>query len=86
MKCTNASGGCGETASRAGTNETGAARAGGAAILSRKEAARHLGICLATLDKLDLQKTRIGRRVMFTPDTLARWIARNTDKPKRGKA
>ena len=57
-----------------------------AEILSRRETARHLGICLATLDRLDIPRTRIGRRVFYRRDALAKWIDRNTEKAKRGKA
>jgi len=55
-------------------------------IMSRKETAKYLGICLTTLDRLNIPRTRVGKRVMFTRDALNKWIAGNTEKRKRGKA
>ncbi len=55
-------------------------------ILSRREAAQYLGVCKATLDKLDLPKTRIRHRVMFKRDVLNKWIDEHTDKTKKDKA
>jgi len=51
-------------------------------ILSRKEAAEYLGICRATLDRLDIPKTRIRHRVMFKRDVLNKWIDDHTEKSK----
>ena len=39
-------------------------------IMSRKEAAKLLGICLTTLDRLDITRTRVRHRVMFKRDVL----------------
>ena len=55
-------------------------------ILSRKEAAKLLGICLTTLDRLDIPRTRVRHSVMFKREVLKKWIDENTDKSKRGKA
>ena len=54
-------------------------------ILSRREAAQYLGVCKATLDKLDLPKTRIRHRVMFKREVLNKWIDDHTDKTKKDK-
>ena len=54
-------------------------------ILSRKQAAAFLGICRNTLDRLDIPRTKIGRRVMFKRDELKKWIDDHTEKSKRGK-
>ncbi len=54
-------------------------------ILSRREAAQYLGVCKATLDKLDLPKTRIRHRVMFKREVLKKWIDEHTDKSKKDK-
>jgi len=51
-------------------------------ILSRREAAEYLGICRATLDRLDIPKTRIRHRVMFKRDVLKKWIDDHTEKNK----
>jgi hypothetical protein len=54
-------------------------------ILSRKKAAAFLGICLTSLDRLDIPRTKIGHRVMFKRDVLEKWIDEHTDSNKRGK-
>ena len=54
-------------------------------ILSRKEAAAFLGVCLTTLDRLDIPKTRVRHRVMFKREVLNKWIDKHTEKPERGK-
>ena len=52
-------------------------------ILSRKEAARFLGVCIATLDRLDIPKLRIRKRVMFKKQTLLRWVDLNIKNQKK---
>ncbi len=54
-------------------------------LLSRREAAIYLGVCRATLDRLDIPKTRIRHRVMFKREVLKQWIDEHTDKNKKGK-
>ena len=59
---------------------------GNAEILSRREAAIFLGICRNTLDRLDIPRTKIGRRVLFKRDVLNKWIDAHTEKAKKEKA
>ena len=54
-------------------------------VLSRREAAALLGICKATLDRLDIPRTRIRHRVMYKRDVINKWIDDHTEKAKRGK-
>jgi hypothetical protein len=54
-------------------------------ILSRKEAAVYLGICLTTLDRLDVPRTRVRHRVLFKRDVLNKWIDEHTEKNNSGK-
>jgi len=54
-------------------------------ILSRREAAEYLGICRATLDRLDIPRTRIRHRVMFKREVLLKWVDDNTEKNKGNK-
>ena len=54
-------------------------------ILSRREAAAVLGICKATLDRLDIPRTRIRHRVMYKRDVINKWIDDHTEKVKGGK-
>jgi len=54
-------------------------------ILSRREAAVYLGICRATLDRLDIPRTRIRHRVMFKREVLLKWVDDNTEKNKGNK-
>jgi len=51
-------------------------------ILSRREAAEYLGICRATLDRLDIPKTRIRHRVLYKREVLNKWINDHTEKSK----
>ena len=53
-------------------------------VLSRKEAAAFLGICLTTLDRLDIPRTRVRHRVMFKRDVLNQWLDDHTAKPSGG--
>jgi len=53
-------------------------------IFSRKEAAELLGVCLTTLDRLDIPKTRIRHRVFYKRDVLNKWIDENTEKKSKG--
>jgi len=59
-------------------------------ILSRREAAKYLGICLTTLDRLDIPRTKIRHRVMYKYDVLKKWVDDHTENSnsankKRGK-
>jgi hypothetical protein len=49
-------------------------------LLNRSEAAMFLGIGLNTLGDLNIQKTRIRRRVLYRRDILEKWVKENTDK------
>jgi hypothetical protein len=49
-------------------------------ILSRKQAAIFLGICCTTLDRLDIPRIKIRRRVLFKRDILLRWLDEQTEK------
>jgi len=52
-------------------------------ILSRKQAAQFLGICLTTLDRLDIPRTKVRHRVMFKREVLNKWIDDHTEKTGR---
>jgi len=54
-------------------------------VLSRKKAAAFLGICLTTLDRLDIPKTKIRHRVLYKHDVLIKWIDDHTEKAKKAK-
>ena len=55
-------------------------------IMSRREAAAFLGICTATLDRLDIPRTRVRHRVMYKREVIKKWIDDHTEKTKKGKA
>ncbi|MDR1838247.1 MAG: helix-turn-helix domain-containing protein [Treponema sp.] len=55
-------------------------------ILSRREAAAYLGICKATLDRLGIPRTKIGKRIMYKLDVLKKWVDDHTESKKKGKA
>ena len=52
-------------------------------VLSRVAAAEFLGICKTTLDRLDLPRTKVRRRVLYRQSALLQWLDRNA---QRGKA
>ena len=54
-------------------------------VLSRREAALLLGICLTTLDHLDIPRTKIGRRVMYRRDVINKWIVEHTETRRKEK-
>ena len=55
-------------------------------VLSRKKAAAFLGVCLTTLDRLDIPRTRVRHRVLYRRDVLDRWVVEQTENGKKGKA
>jgi len=52
-------------------------------IMSRRQVAEFLGICRTTLDRLDIPRTKIGRRVVFKREALDKWIDDHTEKEMR---
>jgi hypothetical protein len=52
-------------------------------IMSRKKAAEFLGICLTTLDRLDIPRTKIRHRVMYRRDVLDKWIIAQTENGRK---
>ena len=51
-------------------------------IMSRKEAAKYLGVCVTTLDRLGIPNTRARYRVLYMREELCKWVARQTGKGK----
>ena len=49
-------------------------------VLSRREAAEYLGVCKTTLDRLNIAKTQIRRRVLYRKEVLDKWLAQHTTK------
>jgi len=52
-------------------------------VLSRKETAALLHICLTTLDRLDIPKTKIRHRVLYKRGEIVKWIDAHTEKRGR---
>ena len=48
-------------------------------LLSRKKAAEFLGVCKTTLDRLNIPRTKLRRRVFYRQIILDQWIKENTD-------
>jgi len=44
-------------------------------VLSRRQTAQYLGICLTTLDKLDIPRTQIRKRIIYRKSTVDDWLA-----------
>jgi len=53
-------------------------------VMNRREAAAYLGICLSTLDRLDVPRLRMRHRVAYKREELNKWIDSNLER-KRGK-
>jgi hypothetical protein len=51
-------------------------------ILSRTEAAAYLRVCKTTLDRLDIPRIRIRRRVVFKKAVLDTWLDEHTARIK----
>jgi hypothetical protein len=52
-------------------------------IMSRKQAAKFLGVCLTTLDRLDIPRIKIRHRVLFKREIVNKWVDDHTEKVKR---
>jgi len=48
-------------------------------VLSRKQAAEFLGVCRTTLDRMNLPRTKVRRRVLYRQSVLIQWLERNTE-------
>ena len=55
-------------------------------ILSRKQAAGFLGICLTTLDRLDIPRIKIRHRVMYKRSVIEQWLDEHTEDKHGGRA
>jgi len=43
-------------------------------VMSRREAAAYIGIGKSTLDRLNIPKIQIRRRVLFQKETIDKWL------------
>jgi len=48
-------------------------------VFSRDEAASFLGVCKTTLDRMDIPRTKIRRRVFYLQSVLIQWLEQNTE-------
>jgi len=49
-------------------------------VMSRREAAAYLGIGKSTLDRLNIPKIQIRRRILFRKEAIDKWLTQNTTK------
>jgi excisionase family DNA binding protein len=49
-------------------------------VMSRAETAKYIGVGKSTLDKLDIPKVQIRRRVLYRKDAVDRWLEKNQGK------
>jgi hypothetical protein len=47
-------------------------------MFSRKQAAEFLGICKTTLDRLNIPRTKLRRRVLYRQSVLEKWLNDHT--------
>jgi excisionase family DNA binding protein len=52
-------------------------------VMSRREAAEYIGIGKSTLDKLNIPKTQIRRRVLYQKETIDKWLLSQQTKGAR---
>jgi hypothetical protein len=45
-------------------------------VLSRKQAAAFLGVCLTTFDRLDIPRTQVRKRILIRRVSLDNWLAK----------
>jgi hypothetical protein len=50
-------------------------------VLSRAAAAAYLSVCKTTLDRLNIPKTQVRRRVLYRKAILDQWLEKHTEKP-----
>ena len=48
-------------------------------ILSRKQAAAFLGLCLTTLDRLNIPRIKVRKRVLYKRAVLEKWLDEHTE-------
>jgi hypothetical protein len=53
------------------------------AVLTRREAAEYLRVCLSCLDRLGVPRIKVRRKVLYRRDTLDQWLAENETEHKR---
>ena len=53
-------------------------------VLSRKDAAAYIGIGLSTLDRLNIPKIQIRRRVLFKKEAIDKWLLSQQTKTTTG--
>jgi excisionase family DNA binding protein len=52
-------------------------------VMSRAQAAAYIGIGKSTLDKLNIPKIQIRRRVLFQKETIDKWLlSQQTERAK----
>jgi hypothetical protein len=51
-------------------------------VMSRAEAAEYVGICKTTLDRLNIPKIQIRRRVLYRKVVLDQWLENQTKGAK----
>jgi excisionase family DNA binding protein len=49
-------------------------------VMSRAQAAAYIGIGKSTLDRLNIPKIKIRKRVLFKKETIDKWLAQNQSK------
>ncbi|GMO27592.1 MAG: hypothetical protein Ta2B_08280 [Termitinemataceae bacterium] len=53
-------------------------------LLTRKQAAAYLTLCITSLERLGIPHTQLGRRVLYRKSTLDKWIEQHETAPVKG--
>ena len=51
-------------------------------VMSRAETAAYIGIGKSTLDKLDIPRTQIRRRILYKQEVVDKWLSQNTKETR----
>jgi len=53
-------------------------------VLSRREAAEYINIGVSTLDRLDIPKIKIRKRILFKKEAIDKWLTSQQIKTTTG--
>ncbi|MDR0475642.1 MAG: helix-turn-helix domain-containing protein, partial [Treponema sp.] len=52
-------------------------------VMSRREAAAFIGVSRSTLDRLDVPRVKVRKRVLYRKEAVDKWLLQNQGKEAR---
>jgi hypothetical protein len=52
-------------------------------VMSRREAAAYIGISKSVLDRIDIPRVKIRKRVLYRREAVSEWLLKNQGKEAR---